>query len=764
MSESLNNAGQSWDALADKLETFIARWEEGGGPPTLNVNSLEGSTWLRRLTLVELVKIDLEYRRQTGAPFKRIEEYAAEYPLLMVDGKLSADLIYEEYHVRRSNGEPVEPKEYCERFPEQAGELRKLMGLDSPEVSLSLMSRGSPRVELEAGQKIDDFDLLIKLGKGAFASVFLARQTSMQRLVALKASADKGTEPQTLAQLDHPFIVRVYDQRRVPEQRLRLLYMQYVAGGTLQGVVERVRQLPASERSGRLLLEAVDSAVESGGQTPLADTARRRKIATLPWSEVVCMLGAQLASALDYAHRKGVLHRDIKPANVLLAADLSPKLADFNISFSANIEGATPAAYFGGSLAYMSPEQLEACNPSHDRQPQELDGRADLYSLAVLLWELLHGSRPFADEPPSDVWAQTLTQMAERRRHGPPGAGSPDAFDGDCEAQVRRVLCRCMSPEPADRHASGEELYRDLLLCRSPHTRRLLSTPRRGWREIARKVPLFSIVVAALSPHALAALFSIFYNYFKILEPLKAAGVEGVEQAYVNSLIVINGIAFPMGVVAAIWLGFNLIRGLQGGPGVKAQSPEEHFVQRKRALLIGHYGALVGIAEWSVAGLAYPIWLSVACGQQSVEIYLHFLASLVLCGLIAAAYPFFTVTYLCVRAFYPMLLRNSPATEEDQPVLAKVNQLAGRYLLVAGGVPLLGIAALAIAAALGGIKKGGADPLLAIIFGLVSGLGVLGFLATYGVYSVLQRDLSALSKAATPADPFGTTTDSMTVF
>src|SRR5271155_5065425 len=102
---------------------------------------------------------------------------------------------------------------------------------------------------IAVGDQIDDFDLLAELGSGAFAKVFLARQRSMQRLVALKGSCDQSTEPQTLAQLDHDYIVRVYDQRLLPERRLRLLYMQYVSGGTLQAVIYRVRQTPPEKRS-----------------------------------------------------------------------------------------------------------------------------------------------------------------------------------------------------------------------------------------------------------------------------------------------------------------------------------------------------------------------------------------------------------------------------------------------------------------------------------------------------------------------------------
>ena len=100
---------------------------------------------------------------------------------------------------------------------------------------------GSPSAhftQIEVGQRLDDFDLLIELGSGAFARVFLARQLSLQQLVAVKISANRGNEPQTLAQLDHDYIVRVFDQRILPDRDWRLLYMQYLPGGTLLDLVQ----------------------------------------------------------------------------------------------------------------------------------------------------------------------------------------------------------------------------------------------------------------------------------------------------------------------------------------------------------------------------------------------------------------------------------------------------------------------------------------------------------------------------------------------
>ena len=203
--------------------------------------------------------------------------------------------------------------------------------------------------------------------------------------------------------------------------------MQYVAGGTLQAVLEIIRQTPAAERSGQTLLGAVDKAVEERGESPPAESSQRERLAGRTWPETVCWLGVCLAHALDYAHRRGVLHRDVKPANVLLTAEASPKLADFNVSFSSKIDGANPAAFFGGSLAYMSPEQLEAFNPACAREASDLDGRSDLYSLCIILWELLAGRRPFCDDSLGANWAHTLAGMTEQRRRGRQGGNRRSA-------------------------------------------------------------------------------------------------------------------------------------------------------------------------------------------------------------------------------------------------------------------------------------------------------------------------------------------------
>jgi len=253
----------AWDDLSDRLERFIATWDGGGEPTLVDFLPAEPPAH-RRMVLVELVKVDLEQRTQRGRQ-KPLETYSNEFPELLENGEPPCDLIYEEYHIRRTAGDGVAPRDYYERFPKSAAALRRLMGTEDFSVTTQVSS--GKRIEgFAVGQKLDDFDLLVELGKGAFGSVFLARQMSMQRLVALKLSADKGNEPQTLATLEHPNIIRVYDQRVLPGQKVRLLYMQFAPGGTLAEVVKHVRHTPPSARDGSILMNAVSESLEKVGQ------------------------------------------------------------------------------------------------------------------------------------------------------------------------------------------------------------------------------------------------------------------------------------------------------------------------------------------------------------------------------------------------------------------------------------------------------------------------------------------------------------------
>jgi hypothetical protein len=302
---------------------------------------------LRKLTLIELIKVDLELRWKENFP-KRIEDYVAEFPELDSETGPPADLDL--------RGVPRPPRGRRRRgrhgllrtFP-AAGEPAAAAAGDrrSQGASASALYPRASVPEFEAGD--DDRrlpDPLPVLGKGSFASVYLAQQKSMQRRVALKVSPHKGQEPQTLAQLDHPCIVRVFDQRQVAAQRLRLLYMEFAPSGTLADVVKLVQQNPAPARSGQILVLAATQAMMKAGVPPLSIAAWPKEIASAPWSQVVCRIGAKLAEALEYAHGRGILHRDIKPANVLIGADGWPKLADFNISFCSKIEGRFASGLF----------------------------------------------------------------------------------------------------------------------------------------------------------------------------------------------------------------------------------------------------------------------------------------------------------------------------------------------------------------------------------------------------------------------------------
>jgi serine/threonine protein kinase len=745
----------AWDDLSERLERFIATWDQGGEPTLVEFLPPEPPTH-RRMVLIELVKVDLEQRTQRGHN-KPLETYTSEFPELLENGEPPCDLIYEEYHIRRTAGENVAARDYYQRFPRSAEALRRLMGTADFSVTTQICT-GRKIEGFAVGQKIDDFDLLVELGKGAFGSVFLARQISMQRLVALKLSADKGNEPQTLATLEHPNIIRVYDQRTLPGQKVRLLYMQFAPGGTLAEVCKHVRLTAPAARNGSLLMTAVREAVEKSG-TGAADTSRlERRLAASGWPETVCRLGIQLAYALEHAHRQGVLHRDVKPANVLLTADGSPKLADFNISFCSQLDGASPAAYFGGSLAYMSPEQIEACNPAHEREPKDLDGRSDLYSLAVVLWELLYGERPFYEDDMEQGWTAMLTAMAQRRRQDKPSA--TQALRDPVAMRLEHVLCKALSPDPDRRPPDGAAMAREILLCLNPRAWDLVNNLKSGWRDFARRFPIFALFPANLPIFLLAGAFNLWYNATEYIPEVTGALDEEAGKKFIQafwlSAQVLNPVLYTIGsglVVRWGWPVGHALGKLNRGETIDFN---ELSWSRRRAVLLGHGVAAIGFSLWFVAGLAFPVFIWAISGIISLNGLIHFMLSMLACGIISCCLPFLSTTWLSVRIFIPALLANSTPDPSERQRLIELGRQAGYYLFTSPVAPLLALLLVMFSAADGTTKQAAMVVLVIVAIG--------GFGAAYLTWQRIRTDLEALSIVTRPPDMIGTASETVETF
>ncbi|MFE3442078.1 serine/threonine-protein kinase [Nocardia sp. NPDC059180] len=603
---------------------------------------------------------------------------------------------------------------------------------------------------IEVGTSIGDFDLLTGLGTGAFARVFLARQRSLQRLVAVKVSADHGTEPQTLAQLDHDYIVRVFDQQLLESgrargsRRLRFLYMQFLPGGTLLGALRWVRATPPAERDGRLLLDAVDTAMEEKGEIRPTDSSVRAEIAALSWPETVAWLGRRLAEALDYAADHGVLHRDVKPANVLLTAEGVPKLADFNISFSRNVKGTSPVSYFGGSLTYMSPEQLEACHPGRERTAGDLDTRADIYSLGVLLWELLTGAKPF-DDTTAGAGDQgddtTLEAMLERRTTGVDDAAL-ERLPPDCPAALRRVLLTCLDPERDRRWPNGAVLARQFDTCLDPRARELVDPAPDSWRLRLRPWIIPVLLLALGVPNALASLYNIEHNHQLIVSRLS----EEAQRNFVIITGIVNSVLFPVGIAVVLYLSRHILRVTSGLRHGKRFDSDTLRRARQDTLRLGDNAVIVAFSLWVVAGLTFPIALRLTADDLPARGVWHFLTSQTVCGAIAVAYPFFLATFYMVRCIYPIFLRHGDVGAEDAVWLRKLDKRCNGYLAVAASVPLLAVAGVTF------LPPTDIAEVIVAVRVLCVG-GIIAFVGTYVVFRALEADLRALERVVSPGDP-----------
>jgi eukaryotic-like serine/threonine-protein kinase len=251
-----------------------------------------------------------------------------------------------------------------------------------------------------------------KLGSGGMAIVYLAEDQELGRLVALKLLDDRHAsdeqfverfrrEAQSAAGLNHPNIVSIFDRGHAAGTYY--IAMEYLDGRTLKELLVR------------------------NGPTPIP---------------IAIDYARQILGALSFAHRNGIVHRDIKPHNIVVGSDGRLKVTDFGIARSGASQ-MTEAGSIVGTAQYLSPEQARGA---------PVDPRSDLYSLGIVIYEMLTGSVPFTGDTPVEIAMKHLSQIPE-----PPSALRPDV-PHDLDAVVMRALAK----DPEQRYDSAEEMDADL--------------------------------------------------------------------------------------------------------------------------------------------------------------------------------------------------------------------------------------------------------------------------------------------------------------
>jgi serine/threonine protein kinase len=289
------------------------------------------------------------------------------------------------------------------------------------ESSMTPSRAATKRFEIPHGEWIDKRYLVQKMiGRGGMGSVYEVQDVKENRVLALKILHQGAVEDDSeerflrefemLSKISHPAILRVYGWGRYQNQ----LYFvsEFISGRDLKSEIKRRGPWPAEEAA---------------------------------------RLTATIADALAVAHSTGVVHRDIKPHNIMMANDGSVRLLDFGVArkTGGGMETLTKTGMIVGTPEYMSPEQFGT---------HRVDERSDVYSLGVVLFELLTGKVPFGGETPVAIALKVIQQPAE----------APQSVRKDIPEWIDRIVIKCMDKEPKNRFTSASQLAEAL---RKPHAR-----------------------------------------------------------------------------------------------------------------------------------------------------------------------------------------------------------------------------------------------------------------------------------------------------
>lgn len=557
---------------------------------------------------------------------------------------------------------------------------------------------------IEPGGRIGEFVVERTLGRGGFGVVYLARQLSLDRQVALKVSPQSGSaavdgEGRSLARLEHDHIVQVYAEMAEPVTGAHLLCMQYVAGTTLAAVIRELRRQSFGHGgwSGADLLAVLDSIDLPPILFDPAAMRDREYLVHADHVEAVCRIGEQLARALAHAHARGVLHRDVKPANVLVSRYGRPLLADFNLSIREADAGRS--AIVGGTLAYMAPEHLDAFNSESATPADAIDARSDVYSLAVVLWELSSGTLPFpaGDSIERAQLSAVLQKLAAERR-----SIALDRTAGD--RRLQNLLSRGLASEPDDRYAGADEFAETLAGLREQRTALRRFPPADRFTHWAWRHPVFALILGGVLPQFVGSALQISYNAVRITL------TDEQKVFFVPVAVAYNLIAYP---ACLTWLASRLIavvrtwNAQRRGENVTDKRIDE---ARQRALHLPRDIAVAATVGWLPGAVIFPLALHLGSGPVSAETWGHFFISFGLAWLIAVTYSYFFVMGVVLRTMFIRFWSNPKAfRERSVSELASVPDRLRAVNVLAGIIPLAAAVILVLIASPGSVAKGEFD-------------------------------------------------------
>ncbi|WP_020474791.1 serine/threonine-protein kinase [Zavarzinella formosa] len=460
----------------------------------------------------------------------------ALHPGLTEDKAAVLDLAFAEYWLRVHGGEQVDLEGFCRKFPEYYVSLGRLLAQqslrekpdellpDAPPVPQTIqMPATPPPVEAvtpplmeqpkssapgsgssfttasggwpDAGIRIGDYNLLRSMGKGAFSRVYLAREETVDRTVVVKLSRQQCDEARVLGQLGHKNVVSVLSAPHDTMSGLFIIVMPYHGNSTLEDLLEVAFPMREDSeahhrpRAAAVILEAARRNRQPSDPNPpeLAPDAFLKKASFV---DGIIWLGVRMAEALSAVHRSGFVHHDLKPSNVLLGLDGQPRLLDFNLATDAR----NTKSRLGGTLPYMPPEHLESVRSATAAdQASLMNQHGDIFSLGVMLYEMLAGVHPFGRFPKSRSVREVAASILSKQKLGvrPIRERNPDV-----SARLARLVEQCLAFNPKERPASAADVALALRRCYSTQKKvsQFLSGSTGRTAVIASSIGLFSAV------------------------------------------------------------------------------------------------------------------------------------------------------------------------------------------------------------------------------------------------------------------------------